>query len=291
MRTPLQEGPSLRALRRWSKAPLVFAHRGASGYLPEHTLPAYALAHGLGADVLEPDVVLTRDRVPICLHDIHLERVTDVSAVFPDRARGDGRFYALDFSLDEVRRLTATGGERHRLGGAGIPTFEEFLRFVIHLGERTGRAPIIAPEMKAPAFHAEAGADLVGAVAHALKASGHAGEEGRSVVQCFEPEGLIALRRDHGVSCPLLQLIGAEPLDGGQLDRVAEYAEMVGPSKRAITDTDGAFVDACHQRGLGVVPYTFKDDVDETSEHFHRFGVDGLFSDFPDVALRARDGR
>ena len=79
--------------------PLVIAHRGASGSLPEHTLPAYAMAYALGADFVEPDLVRTRDGAFICLHDIHLEDTTDVETRFPDRKRADGRWYAADFDL------------------------------------------------------------------------------------------------------------------------------------------------------------------------------------------------
>ena len=85
---------------------IVIAHRGASGYLPEHTLAAKALAHAMGADYIEQDVVLTKDGVAVVLHDIHLDTVTNVSTVYPGRAREDGRYYALDFTLNEVKRLT-----------------------------------------------------------------------------------------------------------------------------------------------------------------------------------------
>ncbi|MCA9216274.1 MAG: hypothetical protein KDB27_24565, partial [Planctomycetales bacterium] len=84
---------------------IVIAHRGASGYLPEHTLPAKALAYGMGADFLEQDVVLSRDGVPIVLHDIHIDTVTDVAKKFPNRKRGDGRFYAIDFDVAELKTL------------------------------------------------------------------------------------------------------------------------------------------------------------------------------------------
>src|SRR5688572_14236575 len=84
---------------------IVIAHRGASGYLPEHTREAKTLAYGMGADFLEQDVVLTRDDVPIVLHDVHLDTVTNVAAQFPGRARDDERFYAIDFTLAEIRSL------------------------------------------------------------------------------------------------------------------------------------------------------------------------------------------
>ena len=86
-------------------APIVIAHRGASGYLPEHTLEAKALAHGQAADFIEQDVVLTKDDVPVVLHDVHLDAVCDVADRFPERRRDDGRFYALDFTLAELRTL------------------------------------------------------------------------------------------------------------------------------------------------------------------------------------------
>jgi glycerophosphoryl diester phosphodiesterase len=86
---------------------LVIAHRGASGYLPENTLPAYAMAYAMGADYIEPDLVMTRDGVLICVHDICLEATTDAAAVFPNRARGDGRWYAADFDVKEIRLLQA----------------------------------------------------------------------------------------------------------------------------------------------------------------------------------------
>src|SRR5262245_24187713 len=91
-----------------SAHPFVIAHRGASGYLPEHTIAAKAYAHALGADYLEQDVVLSKDDVPVVLHDVYLDTVTDVAKRFPDRKRADGRFYALDFTLAELKQLRVT---------------------------------------------------------------------------------------------------------------------------------------------------------------------------------------
>ena len=85
--------------------PLIIAHRGASGYLPEHTLESKRLAFEMGADYLEQDVVATRDDELVVLHDIHLDRVTDVAERFPDRSRDDGRFYVRDFELAELRQV------------------------------------------------------------------------------------------------------------------------------------------------------------------------------------------
>src|SRR5690554_7145662 len=85
--------------------PFVIAHRGASGYLPEHTLEAKALAYGQGADYLEQDVVATRDDELVVLHDVHLDHVTDVARRYPGRRRRDGHWYARDFTLAELRTL------------------------------------------------------------------------------------------------------------------------------------------------------------------------------------------
>jgi len=103
---------------------IVIAHRGASGYLPEHTLEAYAMAYTMGADYIEPDLVMTADGVLICLHDIHLERTTTVEEVFPGRARADGRWYAADFSLAEIKQLNV----HERALSDGTPAFPDRFR-------------------------------------------------------------------------------------------------------------------------------------------------------------------
>jgi len=87
-----------------SQSPLVIAHRGASGYLPEHTLAAVALAHGLGADFIEQDVILTQDNQPVVLHDLTLDATTNVNNLFPGRNRKNGLFYAIDFTLAELKK-------------------------------------------------------------------------------------------------------------------------------------------------------------------------------------------
>ncbi len=150
----------------------VIAHRGASGYLPEHTLPAKALAYGLGADFLEQDVVLTKDRHPIVLHDIHLDTVTDVADRFPERARADGRYYALDFTLAEIKTLAVHERWDHKnrqpvFAGRfpsenrlSVPTLAEEIELVQGLNTSTGRDVGIYPEIKKPAWHREQGYDI-----------------------------------------------------------------------------------------------------------------------------------
>lgn len=100
---------------------VVIAHRGASGYLPEHTLPAKAMAYAQGR-ITEQDLVMTKDDHLVVLHDHYLDRVTDVAERFPDRARKDGRYYAIDFTLDEIKSLKFTEGFDIENGKRSRPT-------------------------------------------------------------------------------------------------------------------------------------------------------------------------
>ncbi len=137
--------------------PFEIAHRGASGYLPEHTREAVVMAHGLGAAYIEQDVVLSADDVPVVLHDIHLDDVSDVATRFPGRARLDGKHYALDFTLAELKQLEMrerfklATGERvfpKRYSGSGtvfrIVTLEESLAIIAGLNAST-RTPTWSP--------------------------------------------------------------------------------------------------------------------------------------------------
>ena len=106
--------------------PIVIAHRGASGYLPEHTLVAKALAYGLGADYLEQDVVATRDGKLVVLHDLHLDDVSDVAERFPGRQRDDGLHYVIDFDVAELKTLAVL--ERRAPDGANAKYPQRFPR-------------------------------------------------------------------------------------------------------------------------------------------------------------------
>ena len=97
---------------------VIIAHRGASGYLPEHTLEAAALAYAMGSDYIEQDLVLSKDGVPVVLHDIHLDNVTNVTNIYPDRKRADGRYYVIDFDHAELKTLKVY--ERRQLSGEQI---------------------------------------------------------------------------------------------------------------------------------------------------------------------------
>ncbi len=305
--------------------PLVIAHRGASGYLPEHTLAAKALAHGMGADYLEQDVVLTRDGVPIVLHDIYLDATTDVASRFPGRARDDGRYYAIDFDLVEIRQLEA--GERRQPDGSlafperfpagrsglGVPTLAEEIALISGLNRSRGRHSGLYIELKAPRFHRRQGQDIARRVLDVLRDTGYAERRDDVFLQCFDDATLRYLRHDLRTPLPLIQLIAdnrwgensAVDYDHLQSDAglaaIAEYADGIGPWLMQIyrgRDAKGRpqlsdLVARAHALGLAVHPYTFRRDqlppgitsFDELLDLFiGQVGVDGLFTDFPDLA-------
>jgi glycerophosphoryl diester phosphodiesterase len=272
--------------------PIIIAHRGASGYLPEHTLEAKALAHALGADFIEQDVVLSRDGVPVVLHDIHLDFTTDVAERFPGRARDDGHYYAIDFSLDELRTLRAH--ERRNTEGSvvfpgrfpagtglsGIPTLAEEIALIEGLNKTRQHQAGLYIEMKGTAFHRAAGLDLPAAVMAVLKNSGWDQRREQVFLQSFEPAALRYLRDELHTVLPLIQLIGENSWqeDGGidyeamrsdeGLDRVAEYADGIGPWVMQLyrgVDPSGQplltdLAARAHKRGLVVHPFTFRAD-------------------------------
>ena len=199
--------------------PLVIAHRGASAYLPEHTLPAKALAHGLGADFLEQDVVATRDHELVVLHDLHLDDVSNVAQRVPQRRRDDGRFYVVDFDLAELETLRV--GERRIAGGTaakypdrfpsdsalfGITTLADELRFIQGLNKSTGRTAGIYPEIKEPEWHRRHGIDLATLVLAELSKFGYSRSADPVFVQCFDAAELERVRTDLASDLNLVQL-------------------------------------------------------------------------------------
>ncbi|MEE2778127.1 MAG: glycerophosphodiester phosphodiesterase family protein [Acidobacteriota bacterium] len=277
--------------------PIVIAHRGASGYLPEHTLEAYALAHGMDADFIEPDLVRTRDGAFICLHDIYLEATTDVEEVFPDRGRDDGRWYAADFDLAEIRMLRA----HERLPGRfpqqaearfAVPTFEEMIELVQALNRSTSREAGIYPELKAPSFHREAGLGMEAPFLELVRHYGYIDAESPIFVQSFEPGALEELRR-LGSSLRQVFLIGGQvAVDESALQAYSSFADGIGPSKHLLF-RDPEIVRRAHAAGLLVHSYTLRaDDIpeafttfdEELEELFGVLAVDGAFTDFPDRA-------
>jgi glycerophosphoryl diester phosphodiesterase len=247
---------------------IVIAHRGASGYLPEHSLPAKAMAHAMGADFIEQDIVMTRDSRLVVLHDLYLDAVTDVARVFPGRHRRDGRFYCIDFTLTEIRQLALTerrvikdGQSQPRFpdrfppgkSSFRISTFEEEIELIQGLNRSTGRNVGLYPEIKSPAFHRHEGRDISLAVLAVLKTYGYTGHGDRIYLQCFDPAELQRLRGEllpeQDMDIRLVQLIAetkwettrvytdgqSEPYNydwmqaPGAMSKIAAYADGIGP--------------------------------------------------------------
>lgn len=272
--------------------PIIIAHRGASGYLPEHTLPAKAMAHAMRADFIEQDVVLTSDGVPIVLHDIHLDSTTNVAELFPDRARDDGRFYAIDFSLIEIRQLRAHERRNpngsavfpHRFpainGLSSVPTLAEEIALIDGLNKSRNHKAGLYVEMKATAFHRSEGQDLPAAVMQTLTEGGWDERPDLVYLQSFEPDALRQLKYELHTTLPLIQLIAENAWDesgsvdfdamrtDAGLDAIAQYADGIGPwlmqlytgvddqGKAQLTD----LASRAKMRGLLVHPYTFRAD-------------------------------
>lgn len=299
----MNPGRDARSLHTWrrkkrimpTKRPIVIAHRGASGYLPEHTLAAKALAHNMGADYLEQDVVLTSDGVPIVLHDVYLDSTTDVAVKFPLRHRSDGHFYAMDFSLEEVRTLSVH--ERVRLPAAtaeavypdrfpvehalfSIPTLAEEIDLISGLNHSCGRSTGLYVEFKSPNLHRAQGLDITAAVLAVLEDKGLADRPERVFLQCFDDQTLLRLHEERATPLPLIQLIADSSWGEDSavdydflrtaegLDYIARYASGIGPWTAHIYQgkhADGSarlapLVTQARERNLAVHPYTFRKD-------------------------------
>lgn len=272
---------------------LVIAHRGASGYLPEHTLEAKAMAYAQGADFIEQDLVMSKDDHVIVLHDLYLDTVSDVELVFPNRARADGRYYVIDFTLAELRRLSVferfklADGPRTRVFEERFPlerssfriaTFAEEIELIQGLNQSTGGSVGIYPEIKNPAFHHDEGKDIAAAALEVLIAYGYRSNRDRVFFQCFDANELQRIHADLlpalDLNIPLVQLLRPESEDqlvisSEQLERIAAYAAGIGPSMHLIVHPESAAADLqisslvqdAHQLGLVVHPYTFRRDL------------------------------
>jgi glycerophosphoryl diester phosphodiesterase len=299
--------------------PLVIAHRGAPGYLPEHTLESVTLAYAQGADFIEQDLVVTKDLKLVVLHDIHLETVTNVEQVFPNRKRQDGRYYALDFTLAELKTLNVherqdTNGKQvfpNRYQGKGtfhVATFEEQIELIQQLNRQFNKTTGFYPEIKSPAWHREQGVDISQLVMAVLRKHELDDADKAIFVQCFDFAETQRVRNDLGAKVKLVQLIAENdwqesPTDydvlktPAGLKAIAKVAQGIGPWIPQVVDLKTmqptGFVKQAHIAGLQVHPYTFRKDA--LPEHvdsqqtlhllFEKLKVDGLFTDFTDTVV------
>ncbi len=306
-----------------AESPIVIAHRGASGYVPEHTLEAKTLAHAMQADFIEQDIVLTKDAIPVVLHDVHLDTVSNVATKFPRRSREDGRYYAIDFTLDELKQLQLTERldrktgkqvypnrfSRNR-GSFQIATLSEELELIQELNRTRDFQAGIYPEIKQPAWHRQEGYDVSRVVLPILQKFGYLSKKDPCWLQCFEFDEVRRLREELDWQGKLVWLVGSYPkndrrnqepdlqTDAG-MQEVSKLIDGIGPSISLIvtgkSPTDrqcSSLTRRAHDCGLHVHPYTLRiDDLpasvssadDLMDVLFNQAEVDGLFSDFPDV--------
>ena len=269
----------------------VIAHRGASGYAPEHTRPAYLLAIQQHADFVEQDLVLTKDNELVCLHDVKLERTTDVARQFPDRyteitgPSGPARHWMVyDFTLAELKQLDAGSWFNAKFAGERILTFQEAIDIV------KGHAGLF-PELKSPDVYRRRGVDMTPVVVHTLRTNGLAAAGGL-ILQSFDEQTLRAL----AVVLPsaprvfLMERTNAEQwLNPARLREASEFVTGIGPAKQ-ILEARPEVVGWAHEAGLTVTPYTFRAgatgrfaSVEEEMRYFlFTLGVDAVFTDNPD---------
>ena len=310
---PAQQAP---ADPKIAPPPLVIAHRAASGVLPEHTLPAVAYAHAAGADYIEQDVVLTRDGVPVVLHDIYLDATTNAAEVFPGRAAAGAaagaRFPVFDFTLAEIKTLRAS--ERFdpatgravfprrfppHAGDFEVPTLAEELELIAGLNRATDRRVGVFPELKRPADHAAAGLDLAPAVLRVLADFGYTARGDRCFVQCFDFGELKRLRGELGCDLKLVRLtLPGETLSDAELAATAGTCDGLGPPLSAALRFENylyrstGLTERAAAAGLAAYPWTARFDAQPPASadaagfrdlHDAAFaaGAAGIFTDFP----------
>lgn len=325
---------------------LVIAHRGASGYLPEHSLAAKAMAYAMDVDYIEQDVVMTKDDQLIVLHDHYLDRVTDVMTVYPKRFRtvlGKKRWFAIDFTLQEIKNLRMSEGfsmEEEKMkpifsnrfpllkSSFRVSTLVDEIELIQGLNHSTGKDIGLYVEIKAPWFHQLEGKDISKATLSLLKKHGYTNKQDKIFIQCFDPRETQRINNELmpelDVDYKLVQLIAmtdwfetvimqdGKPtpynydwmLKAGAMEKIAKYADGIGPWKPMLVAEDSTasnliisnMVKEAHSAGLLVHPYTFrkdpgripayaKDFEDMLDIFLYQVGVDGVFTDYPDLAV------
>lgn len=297
---------------------LVIAHRGASGYLPEHTLESKALAFAQKADYLEQDLVMTKDDRLVVIHDHFLDGLTDVAKKFPDRRREDGHYYVMDFTLDEIKTLEMTenfkteNGQQIQVYPNRFPmwkshfvihTFEDEIEFIQGLEKSTGKTVGIYPEIKAPWLHHKEGKDIAAATLEVLKKYGYTKKTDPVYLQTFDFNELKRIKTEllpkMDMDIKLVQLIAYTDwheteeknaqgqwvnydydwmFKNGAMAEIAKYADGVGPGWYML-------IDDVNSRP-GDIKYTLMvEDVATTDLELHPYTVrkDALPSYFTDV--------
>lgn len=296
--SPIQQNAANAKVRTETRKILV-AHRGASSYAPEHTIASYELALKQAADFVEQDLQVTRDRQLICMHDLTLDRTTNVKDVYPTRYREEivagsptRHWYVSDFTLPEIKTLDAGSWFNSKFKGAQVPTFQEAIDLV------RGKAGLY-PETKAPEVYGKLGLDMESLLLNTLTKNrlGTRSSERHTpvIIQSFSAEGLKKLKGMLKTKLPLVLLINEAArtrwLTSTGLAEAKGFASGIGPAKGLV---DKNVVMLAHAAGLSVTPYTFRlSDMgrfktlsEEMSYYLYELGVDALFTDNPDLFPR-----
>jgi glycerophosphoryl diester phosphodiesterase len=317
-----------------STPPIVIAHRGASGYRPEHTLAAYELAINLGADYIEPDLVSTKDGVLIARHENEISETTNIAShtKFASRKTSkviDGKskigWFTEDFTLAELKTLRA----KERIpqlrpqniaydGMFEIPTLQEIIDLAQRKSYEIGRTVGIYPETKHPSYFKSIGLSLEEPLLETLQINGYHGANAPIFIQSFEVSNLQYLSTK--TDLPLVQLINdsGKPHDfvvsgdnrtyidlvtASGLEEIAKYAQAIGANKNLLIPRNSSgkllsptsLVSDAHAVNLLIHLWTFRNEDlflpldfqgNPQGEYklFSSLGIDGVFSDFPDMA-------
>lgn len=269
------------------------AHRGASGYAPEHSEAAYKLALEQKADFVEPDLAVTKDGVLVCLHDDTLERTTNVAEVFPGRASQDPRagatkrWLANDFTLAEIKRLDNGRWFDPKFAGLRVPTFEEMIALV------RGKAGLY-PELKSPPLYTARGIDMEKIFVEVVKKNRLDLPESLKttpvIIQSFDEATIRRVAKDLPTIPRVFLTSKDEDVTDARLRELAGFATGIAPEKVVIARHPD-MVKRAHDAGLTVTSWTFRADDktmtfptvrDEMSHFLYDLGIDALFTNNPD---------
>ncbi len=276
--------------------PLIISHRGASGYIPEHSIPAYQLAIDLNTNYIEPDLCLSKDGVFVALHDLLLDDTTNVAS-FPEYSNRkrtqevDGQmltgYFVNDFTIGELKqlRLNQRLPQRTQIynGLFQIPTLDEIVNLIQFQYNKTGILYGIFPELKHPSYFASDGFDMGDMLLDQLSGynifnqtnKSNSGYESNSVyesnsgyesnsleypiiIQCFEENTLVSLKNKTDI--PLVLLTDTNDIWNQEyLTHISTFANAIGPNKKVLNLNK---IKMAHDTNLQVYPWTFRADSD-----------------------------
>jgi glycerophosphoryl diester phosphodiesterase len=271
----------------------LIAHRGASGYAPEHTFASYQLAMAQKADFVEPDLAISKDGMLICLHDDTLERTTNVKDVFPDRysrdltGRGGARrWIANDFTVAEIKQLDAGSWRDPKFAGQRVPTWEEMADLV------RGKAGVY-PELKSPPLYTKRGLDMVKIFVASVKKMGLDRPDSLQstpvIIQSFDEPSVRRVATELPTIPRVFLTENDADVTDARLRELATFATGIAPEKKIIARHPD-MVARAHAVGLTVTSWTFRADEktqypsvrDEMSQYLYAWGIDALFTNNPD---------